>query len=225
MAGEHATAGESAGGQRGDGGSTDGGAWYLVGGVRRREEEQAWVLGDWFPYGGGVVPHGVPTKKEGGEEHPTERGKPYNSCCIPWSISVENRNKECPELAIDRYPRCGHTYMYTTLRPALSLSRSALHLYHLLLTLGSRRSPLLAACVAWWVAHIYMRASTPCRFFIAAILAMTHPRMVVFGGAVGALAVMTALSAAFGYMLPSVLPKTYTHYASAVRVFVCIVVF
>lgn len=54
---------------------------------------------------------------------------------------------------------------------------------------------------------------------------MTHPRMVVFGGAVGALAVMTALSAAFGYMLPSVLPKTYTHYASAVRVFVCIVVF
>eukprot|EP00752_Nemacystus_decipiens_P005828 g5268.t1 len=52
-------------------------------------------------------------------------------------------------------------------------------------------------------------------FFIAAILAMTYPRTVVFGGAVGALAVMTALSAAFGFMLPSVLPKTYTHYASA----------
>ena len=114
--------------------------------------------------------------------------------------------------------------MYTTLCHTLSLSRSALHLYHPLLTLGSRRSPLLAACVAWWVAHTCILLHL-CRFFIAAILAMTHPRMVVFGGAVGALAVMTALSAAFGYMLPSVLPKTYTHYASAVRVFVCIVVF
>ena len=46
LVGEHATAGESAGGKRGDGGSIDGGAWYLAGGVRRREEEQAWVLGD-----------------------------------------------------------------------------------------------------------------------------------------------------------------------------------
>lgn len=58
-----------------------------------------------------------------------------------------------------------------------------------------------------------------CSFFIAAILAMSYPRMVVFGGAVGALAVMTALSAGFGYLLPSLLPKTYTHYASAVRRF------
>lgn len=54
-------------------------------------------------------------------------------------------------------------------------------------------------------------------FFIAAILAMSYPRLVVFGGAVGALAVMTALSAGFGFLLPSLLPKTYTHYASAVR--------
>lgn len=57
-------------------------------------------------------------------------------------------------------------------------------------------------------------------FFIAAILAMSYPRMVVFGGAVAALAVMTALSAGFGYLLPSILPKTYTHYASAVRALV-----
>ena len=41
--------------------------------------------------------------------------------------------------------------------------------------------------------------------------------MAVFGGAVGALAVMTVLSAALGFALPSILPKTYTHYASAVR--------
>ncbi|CAM9338023.1 unnamed protein product [Ectocarpus sp. 6 AP-2014] len=52
-------------------------------------------------------------------------------------------------------------------------------------------------------------------FFIAAIMAMSHPRLAVFGGAVGALAVMTVLSAALGYALPAILPKTYTHYASA----------
>ncbi|CAN0041714.1 unnamed protein product, partial [Discosporangium mesarthrocarpum] len=51
-------------------------------------------------------------------------------------------------------------------------------------------------------------------FFIAAIMAMTHPRIVVFCGAIGALAVMTVLSALLGFALPSILPKTYTHYAS-----------
>merc|ERR550514_2139332 len=49
-------------------------------------------------------------------------------------------------------------------------------------------------------------------FFIAAILAMRHARLVVF---VGALAVMTVLSALLGLALPSLLPRTYTHYASA----------
>lgn len=52
-------------------------------------------------------------------------------------------------------------------------------------------------------------------FFIAAIMAMTFPRLAVFGGAIGALAVMTVLSAALGYALPTFLPKMYTHYASA----------
>lgn len=47
-------------------------------------------------------------------------------------------------------------------------------------------------------------------------MAMSYPRLVVFGGAVGALAVMTVLSAALGYALPTFLPKRYTHYASAV---------
>lgn len=48
-------------------------------------------------------------------------------------------------------------------------------------------------------------------------MAMTFPRLAVFGGAIGALAVMTVLSAALGYALPTFLPKMYTHYASAVR--------
>lgn len=47
-------------------------------------------------------------------------------------------------------------------------------------------------------------------------MAMSYPRMAVFGGAIGALAVMTVLSAALGFALPKLLPKTYTHYASAV---------
>lgn len=56
------------------------------------------------------------------------------------------------------------------------------------------------------------------RFFIAAIMAMSHPRMAVFGGAISALAVMTVLSAALGRALPAFLPPRYTHFASAVRI-------
>jgi len=52
-------------------------------------------------------------------------------------------------------------------------------------------------------------------FFIAAVLAMRHSRCVVFSGALLALIVMTVLSAALGYALPSLLPRKYTHYASA----------
>lgn len=51
-------------------------------------------------------------------------------------------------------------------------------------------------------------------FFIAAILAMRHPRLVIWLGAVGALALMTVLSAAIGFALPSLLPRQYTHYAA-----------
>uniref|UniRef100_A0A7S3D9J8 GDT1 family protein n=1 Tax=Palpitomonas bilix TaxID=652834 RepID=A0A7S3D9J8_9EUKA len=53
-------------------------------------------------------------------------------------------------------------------------------------------------------------------FFIAAILAMKSNRVVVFSGAIAALGVMTALSAMMGYALPALLPRQYTHYASAV---------
>ena len=45
---------------------------------------------------------------------------------------------------------------------------------------------------------------------------MRHPRLIVYVGALGALAAMTVLSAVIGYALPLVLPKTYTHYASII---------
>lgn len=51
-------------------------------------------------------------------------------------------------------------------------------------------------------------------FFIAAIMAMRHPKYVVFAGALGALGLMTALSAAMGFVVPALLPKVYTHYAA-----------
>lgn len=53
-------------------------------------------------------------------------------------------------------------------------------------------------------------------FFIAAIMAMRHSRFTVFFAAIAALALMTVLSAAMGYALPSLLPRTYTHYAATV---------
>jgi Uncharacterized protein family UPF0016 len=53
-------------------------------------------------------------------------------------------------------------------------------------------------------------------FFIAAIMAMQYPRILVFAGAIAALAVMTVLSAALGFALPNVLPRQYTHYLGAV---------
>ncbi|KAI8046414.1 hypothetical protein M5D96_002618 [Drosophila gunungcola] len=50
-------------------------------------------------------------------------------------------------------------------------------------------------------------------FFIAAIMAMRHPRLIVFGGAIAALALMTVLSCVFG-MAANFIPKTYTYYIS-----------
>lgn len=57
-------------------------------------------------------------------------------------------------------------------------------------------------------------------FFIAAIMAMKHSRILVFSAAIAALAVMTVLSAAMGYALPALLPREYTHYASMVLFFI-----
>ena len=50
-------------------------------------------------------------------------------------------------------------------------------------------------------------------FFIAAIMAMRHPRTTVFIGAIGALALMTVLAAFLGYAT-TVIPRKYTFYIS-----------
>lgn len=52
-------------------------------------------------------------------------------------------------------------------------------------------------------------------FFIAAILAMRHSRIVILIGAFGALALMTALSAGMGHIL-TVIPRMYTFYGSTI---------
>ena len=56
-------------------------------------------------------------------------------------------------------------------------------------------------------------------FFIAAIMAMRHSRATVFAGAIGALGVMTALSAALGWAAPALISKTYTHYLAVALFF------
>lgn len=53
-------------------------------------------------------------------------------------------------------------------------------------------------------------------FFVAAILAMKAPRLVVFAGAISALALMTVLSAAMGRAFPLILDKKYTSVAASV---------
>lgn len=51
-------------------------------------------------------------------------------------------------------------------------------------------------------------------FLIAAILAMRHPRLLVFAGAFGSLVVMSILSAAMGHILPALVPKRWTQLAA-----------
>jgi len=53
-------------------------------------------------------------------------------------------------------------------------------------------------------------------FLIAAILAMRHPRIVVFAGAFGSLVVMSILSAAMGHILPTLIPRYWTQLAAGV---------
>jgi len=52
-------------------------------------------------------------------------------------------------------------------------------------------------------------------FFIAAIMAMRHARLVVWVGGVGALIVMTVLSTLVGHVAPLLISRTYTQYAAA----------
>lgn len=48
-------------------------------------------------------------------------------------------------------------------------------------------------------------------FFIAAVLSMRHSRINVFAGSILALVCMTILSTMMGLILPSILPRQYTH--------------
>ena len=66
------------------------------------------------------------------------------------------------------------------------------------------QSPVTRACVN--TAH----CSVTCGI-------VTCGRLVVFAGAIGALALMTVLSAAIGFALPNLLPRLYTHYAAIAR--------
>ncbi|KAI0638743.1 UPF0016-domain-containing protein [Trametes polyzona] len=53
-------------------------------------------------------------------------------------------------------------------------------------------------------------------FLIAAILAMRHPRLIVFAGAFGSLVVMSILSAELGHLLPTLIPRKWTQTCAAV---------
>ena len=52
-------------------------------------------------------------------------------------------------------------------------------------------------------------------FLIAALMAMKHPRFVVFSAAFTALIAMTVLSAVFGHAVPTLIPKRWTNFAAA----------
>ncbi|KAJ4474502.1 hypothetical protein J3R30DRAFT_3295523 [Lentinula aciculospora] len=53
-------------------------------------------------------------------------------------------------------------------------------------------------------------------FLIAAILAMSNPRLVVFAGAFGSLVAMSILSSAMGHILPTLLPRRWTQLAAGI---------
>ncbi|KAL8826973.1 MAG: hypothetical protein Q9170_007200 [Blastenia crenularia] len=52
-------------------------------------------------------------------------------------------------------------------------------------------------------------------FLIAALMAMKHPRLVVFSAAFTALIVMTILSAVLGHAVPTLIPKRYTNFLAS----------
>lgn len=53
-------------------------------------------------------------------------------------------------------------------------------------------------------------------FLIAALMAMKHPRLLVFSAAFSALIAMTILSAVLGHAVPTLLPKRFTSFLAAV---------
>ncbi|KAH7445930.1 hypothetical protein KP509_01G029100 [Ceratopteris richardii] len=57
-------------------------------------------------------------------------------------------------------------------------------------------------------------------FIVAALMAMRHPRRLVFAGAFGALAMMTMLSAFFGWAAPNLISRRVTHKLATVLFFI-----
>ncbi|KAL4912377.1 hypothetical protein BDW62DRAFT_194746 [Aspergillus aurantiobrunneus] len=57
-------------------------------------------------------------------------------------------------------------------------------------------------------------------FLVAALMAMRHPRILVFSAAFSALIGMTVLSAVLGHAVPSLIPKTFTKFLAAVLFFI-----
>ncbi|KAL8714089.1 MAG: hypothetical protein Q9220_001817 [cf. Caloplaca sp. 1 TL-2023] len=53
-------------------------------------------------------------------------------------------------------------------------------------------------------------------FLIAALMAMKHPRLIVFSAAFTALIVMTILSAVLGHAVPTLIPKRYTNILASI---------
>ncbi|KAJ1567247.1 hypothetical protein HK096_010483, partial [Nowakowskiella sp. JEL0078] len=57
-------------------------------------------------------------------------------------------------------------------------------------------------------------------FFIAAVMAMKNPRMLIFGAAISALGLMTVLSAYLGAVVPNLISKEYSQLLAAILFFV-----
>lgn len=53
-------------------------------------------------------------------------------------------------------------------------------------------------------------------FLVAALMAMRHPRLVVFSAAFSALICMTVLSAVLGHAVPTLIPKGFTKFMAAI---------
>eukprot|EP00252_Welwitschia_mirabilis_P004094 TRINITY_DN14292_c0_g1_i2.p2 TRINITY_DN14292_c0_g1~~TRINITY_DN14292_c0_g1_i2.p2 ORF type:complete len:234 (-),score=49.43 TRINITY_DN14292_c0_g1_i2:264-965(-) len=56
-------------------------------------------------------------------------------------------------------------------------------------------------------------------FFAAAILAMRHPRKLILAGSLGALTIMTIISAVFGWAAPNLLSRKWTHLITTILFF------
>jgi Ca2+/H+ antiporter, TMEM165/GDT1 family len=57
-------------------------------------------------------------------------------------------------------------------------------------------------------------------FLVAALMAMRHPRLIVFSAAFAALVAMTVLSAVLGHAVPALLSKRFTSFLAAILFFV-----